>query len=948
MMGDIVLSKYQQDILDYYNSHPHDNIFINALAGSGKSYTLLTLLENTTTSDIYVAFNNSIAKEFQSKIKNPKLKAKTLHSVGYSIMQYNIGANSVQETSDRVGFGKKPEKKKTGPTKVELDNLKSHKIVDELIDRYHGERCNFEFRVWLKNNYVQLYMLCRNTVTSFDNIYAIQKLIEDYNLFSDEGDTPFYPPDINTISQWLQEIHRISTEQFNQFGKIDFADMLYITWEKLCSKEWSVPGWSYYTNIAFDECLPGETEIRLENNDSKRLCILYEMFQKKQKLPKVKSFNDKTEQFEYKDIVSVSYKGIKPIYLIKTEGLNRIRATANHRFLTQRGYVRVDELIPGKDLLFLDSPENQKTKWLLNDDQFQLVLASSIGDGHIDKQSIYPTYRIGFTQGDAQINYFHFKMDMMNCTHEEKVKSGYTGKENINQTMSKNFALFDDIWNLMDQLDERFLAIWYQDDGSAGRGYLRKDGTKTIGGISISCNNLNEEQVDKLIDIIKNKFNIVFEKYKNRTYWEIRLNKENTVKFLSLIAPYMNKDCAYKNPYFDENNLYQWDNKFKSYGANYITSIEYIGEEPVYDMEVKDNHNFCCAATKGTKKHRPTAIISHNCQDATTLQLYFIKFIKRKGGRYVFCGDSQQAIYYFASSNANNYEGIKKMFAPVKEFTLPICYRCPTSHLKRVNEEYNIPILPRDNAPEGFIKTIKNNEIKNYIQPGDMIISRKNKYLPEVILQMSIAGIPIYIEDKDFVDRVKKIAKKTKLNSLKSLENNINKSVNRAKENILNLETFQKETEGMTKEEQENLAQEKAESNSQVDSSLFLLKIIDSYLNKYPMASVEEFRIYLDKLLNTYPRPDAVRICSIHKAKGLEADNVFVLNEAKYEYLPFASPEQNQQEKNLSYIATTRARNGLYLVKLSDLTQAKEDKKKAHSLEKILNKKKAQKEKGRK
>ena len=589
MMGNIVLSKYQQDILDYYNSHPHDNIFINALAGSGKTFTLLTLLENTTTSDIYVAFNNSIAKEFQSKIKNPKLKAKTLHSVGYSIMQYNVGASSIEDASSRVGFGKKPEVKKTGPTKVELDNLKSHKIVDELIDRYHGERCNFEFRVWLKNNYVQLYMLCRNTVTSFDNIYAIQNLIENYNVFNDEGDTPFYPPDINTISQWLQEIHRISTEQFNQFGKIDFADMLYITWEKLCNKEWSVPGWSYYTNIAFDEL-----------------------------------------------------------------------------------------------------------------------------------------------------------------------------------------------------------------------------------------------------------------------------------------------------------------------------------------------------------------------QDATTIQLYFIKFIKRKGGRYIFCGDSRQAIYYFASSNANNYEMAKKMFAPVKEFDLPICYRCPTSHLKRVNEEYNIPILPRDNAPKGFIKTIANNEIKKYVQPGDMIISRKNKYLPEVILQMSIAGIPIYIEDKDFVDRVKKIAKKTKLNSLKSLENNINKSVNRAKENILNLETFQKETEGMTKEEQENLAQEKAESNSQVDSSLFLLKIIDSYLNKYPMASVEEFRNYLDKLLNTYPRADAVRICSIHKAKGLEADNVFVLNEAKYEYLPFASPEQNQQEKNLSYIATTRARNGLYLVKLSDLTQAKEDKKKAHSLEKILAKKQAQKVKGRK
>ena len=736
MMGDIVLSKYQQDILDYYNLHPHDNIFINALAGSGKSYTLLTLLENTTTSDIYVAFNNSIAKEFQSKIKNPKLKAKTLHSVGYSIMQYNVGANSVQEASDRVGFGKKPEVKKTGPTKIELDNLKSHKIVDELIDRYHGERCNFEFRVWLKNNYVQLYMLCRNTVTSFDNIYAIQKLIEDYNLFSDEGDTPFYPPDINTISQWLQEIHRISTEQFNQFGKIDFADMLYITWEKLCSKEWSVPGWSYYTNIAFDECMPGDTKVMLSDYSAITLEELYQKYTKLEKLPYILSLNSETLEYEKDWIRNVKKVGEKEVFEIKTYYSTFI-ATANHRIHTAKGYEYVSQL--------------------------------KIGD---------------------------------------------------------------------------------------------------------------------------------------------------------LISTYNTED-SYLKSYYP------------------IISMRLLEVQEVYDIEVGKNHSFLCSSDG-------KFIVSHNCQDATTLQLYFIKFIKRKGGRYVFCGDSQQAIYYFASSNANNYEGIKKMFAPVKEFDLPICYRCPTSHLKRVNNEFAIPILPRDNAPEGFIKTIKNNEIKEYIQPGDMIISRKNKYLPEVILQMSIAGIPIYIEDKDFVDRVKKIAKKTKLNSLKSLENNINKSVNRAKENILNLETFQKETEGMTKEEQENLAQEKAESNSQVDSSLFLLKIIDSYLNKYPMASVEEFRVYLDKLLNTYPRPDAVRICSIHKAKGLEADNVFVLNEAKYEYLPFASPEQNQQEKNLSYIATTRARNGLYLVKLSDLTQEKEDKKKAHSLEKILNKKKAQKEKGRK
>ena len=54
---------------------------------------------------------------------------------------------------------------------------------------------------------------------------------------------------------------------------------------------------------------------------------------------------------------------------------------------------------------------------------------------------------------------------------------------------------------------------------------------------------------------------------------------------------------------------------------------------------------------------------------------------------------------------------------------------------------------------------------------------------------------------------------------------------------------------------------------------------------------------------------------TIHKAKGLEADNVFVLNEAKVTKDFRNSPEQQTQEYNLSYISITRAKNTLYLVK---------------------------------
>ena len=95
----------------------------------------------------------------------------------------------------------------------------------------------------------------------------------------------------------------------------------------------------------------------------------------------------------------------------------------------------------------------------------------------------------------------------------------------------------------------------------------------------------------------------------------------------------------------------------------------------------------------------------------------------------------------------------------------------------------------------------------------------------------------------------------------------------------------------------------------------FVLEILKYYQNRSGNTSTLEFQRYLDKLLNTSPSSDCVTLSSVHKAKGLEADNVFVLNEGKVCFDPRNSPELQQQEKNLSYISLTRAKNKMYLVK---------------------------------
>lgn len=541
-------STYQQDILDFFLNNPQSNMLVNALAGSGKSTTACMLSEHSKTSDLYIAFNASVVEEFKKKIKNPKTKVMTMHSLAYSIMLYNVEQESKDSGEKPKGFGSQRSKRT-----VSLDNFKPHKILDEEITKRYGRYIEFAKRVFLKDNYINLYNLCRLTLTDMSSNKDVSRLIDDHVLFLYYGDEGYSAPDISEITSTLKILDTKSRQQFETQGVIDFTDMLWITFNKLKYDNWEVPYWALYTNIYCDEV-----------------------------------------------------------------------------------------------------------------------------------------------------------------------------------------------------------------------------------------------------------------------------------------------------------------------------------------------------------------------QDFSNIQLNFLKFIKRTKGRYVFIGDFHQAIYNFAGANAQAFNQIPKMFAPVETFDLPICYRCAKSHLSRVNREYGIPILPCDDAPMGFVKTIDKNKISEYAKAGDMVISRKNKWIAEVVLDLARNGTPIFIEDKEMVGAIKRQILSSKCTSVGTLEKFFQKVISNYNKKLFEIVSKNAREGGHEEEHLEAVA----EANSKIDNTSFLLEILEGYLENHASSdSVSKFSNFIDKLLNTTPSPNCVRLCSIHKAKGLEATNVFVLNEAKINYDFRNSKEQNIQEKNLSYIATTRAKEGLYLVK---------------------------------
>lgn len=634
------LSKYQQDIIDYVKFNK-GNLLIDAKAGSGKTSTLIIIANELLKSDkhcMFLSFNNSIVNELKLKIPEMASSIKTVHSLGLTFIRSYCY-----------------KKHNTNYEIVDMEIAK--KKVRELCKQYYEKYYQKDMVEYLKETMSEQEIKDVNAscITDFVQLVNFARLycLSD---FSDEKQVgylarrfcktlPLYDEIIPNVSDLVSAVLHKIIEMFEQpeigpDGKyqyvIDFTDMIFFpVWYQM-QVPYSLK--NSLDTILVDECIPETHYVETEYGKMK-FRELKRKIDRGEKL-KVKTFNENSEQFEFKNVISVTDKGIKPIYEITTNGLNKIQATDNHPFMTQNGWKQLKDLKVGEDYLYLDKPNNQKTKYIPNDDQLQLILGSALGDGSLQKVSNNNyEFRIKFTHSDKQINYLKFKQKILNCKEPYIIKSGYTQQDNIYTTNSNVFLLpYSSKIDFINHLDLRGLAILYMDDGSKLSKY-------DYSGTHISCNSFSLEETNALIDKLK-EFGInstnVPRKRNNKIYNELHIDSNNAKIFFEKIAPYMHTDCYYKNPL--STGEYKWNSNWKSFGGNIIKSIQYVGEQKVLDMEVEDNHNFLIS-----KFHQKngSSILVHNCQDLSQLQQLFIRRLYTGFNRFIFVGDRNQSIYRF-------------------------------------------------------------------------------------------------------------------------------------------------------------------------------------------------------------------------------------------------------------------------------------------------------------
>jgi len=304
-----------------------------------------------------------------------------------------------------------------------------------------------------------------------------------------------------------------------------------------------------------------------------------------------------------------------------------------------------------------------------------------------------------------------------------------------------------------------------------------------------------------------------------------------------------------------------------------------------------------CELQMSTKKYKYDWILIDEAQDASILRQKMMDKCFKRSTRFIAFGDPKQCIYAWAGADIDAFNNFKNR-DNTTEFKLPISYRCSEAVIK-LAQNFVPEITPGPNALKG---TVKQNVSYYEAESGDMILCRNTAPLMKLYTEYLEKDIKSYIRGSDIAKSLInyiKCTKQTQLNSSLLSEGVISTLYYY----LISLLSKIIKKHGLTIED--------ATNTSEFASLYDTIKAIES-LSK-GLSTAEQL---IERINNIFSDDTKEGIClsTIHKAKGTEAQNVFLLCPS---LIPskFATKQwEIESEDNLLYVAITRAKNNFCYV----------------------------------
>lgn len=294
-------------------------------------------------------------------------------------------------------------------------------------------------------------------------------------------------------------------------------------------------------------------------------------------------------------------------------------------------------------------------------------------------------------------------------------------------------------------------------------------------------------------------------------------------------------------------------------------------------------------------------IMLDEAQDMNKAQRELVLRCFKDGTRLCAFGDKNQAIYGFSGSDPESFDKLKSLPNTIS-LPLSICYRCAKNIVDFAQQL--VPSI-EENGDGRNGEIIYDVQVDN-IQDGDMIICRNNAPLMQIYNSLIKMGKKAFIRGKDIGLNLKKLVKNThceNLNADFSSDGVFSK---------LYFSLFETVHSLMNKCNIDwNTAMTSESITSKIDM-INAIEVLSEGINTVDKLINKIDDVFSDKKL------DGIALSTIHKAKGLEANNVYV---ACKSLMPSKSAKKGweiNQEHNLMYVAYTRAKDKLGFIDEKD------------------------------
>lgn len=295
-------------------------------------------------------------------------------------------------------------------------------------------------------------------------------------------------------------------------------------------------------------------------------------------------------------------------------------------------------------------------------------------------------------------------------------------------------------------------------------------------------------------------------------------------------------------------------------------------------------------------------------QDLNPGQLMMIRSMALAGARIVAVGDPNQAIYGWRGADK---EAMGRMKRELSATVLPlsICYRCPTSVIAEAQRL--VPSIEASPTAEaGLVATVSMTRCIDEATPGDFVISRTNAPLIRLCHTWLKDGVRARIRGRDIGEGLTSWIKRSGAGSIKELRETVTAWEG---EEVKRLDDLGRDFTAVT------------------DKAACLLALADC------KPTIAELLSHIEELFAVCDDDGVahnfIELSSTHRAKGLEADVVWLLRDTfmQSRWTPLVGePREGEkvwkkasgnfvkrmgsEEGNLFYVAVTRARKELYYV----------------------------------